>query len=103
MATINITEANSLAALGGTTAQLALGTPFTAVQNHTLTTTSTTSNAFNASTRFVSVNADAACFIVFGTTTASLTASVTNGTRILTGETRYFGVVGGGVVSAITP
>ena len=102
MSTINITEYRSLAQVGTQTGMFP-GTPAIAWQNHTLATTSTQSNAFNAATSLVEVNADAACFVIFGTTTASITASTTVGTRLLTGETRMFGVVGGGVLAAVIP
>lgn len=102
MSTVNIVEYAVLGAAGTSQGQ-ASATPFLAVQNHTLATTSTQSNAFNTNTKYVEVNTDAACFIIFGTTTASITASTTNGARLVTGETRRFAVVGGGVLAAVIP
>ena len=101
MSTINITEYRSLAQIGTFTGQFP-GTPALAFQNHTLATTSTTSNTFSAATNLVAVNADAACFVLFGTA-APITASTTSGARILTGETQLFGVAPGTLLAAVIP
>lgn len=101
MATINIAEYRSLAQIGTHTGVFP-GAPILAVQNHTLATTSTASNTFSAYTNVIEVNADAACFIVFKSE-APITASTTNGTRLISGETRLFGVQPGWLLAAVTP
>lgn len=100
MATINITEYRSLAQIGTFTGQFP-GAPALAFQNHTLSTTSTASNTFSAQTFLVEVNADAACFVLFQTA-GPITASTTTGSRLLTGETRMFGVAPGMLLAAVT-
>ena len=56
------------------------------------------SNAFNANTNFVRIEADAVCSILFG---SNPTAAATN-KRISAGVPEYFGVIPGQKVAVIT-
>lgn len=66
-----------------------------------VTSSMSTTSGWTANTRFVMVNTDTACFLAFGGTTASITAT-TSAHRLGANETRFYGVNPGGVLAAVT-
>lgn len=92
MATLYITEfaVMSLAAM-------APQTPPVAEQDVAIGGSSVASNPFNASTRFIMVNCDAACSLAFG----SAPVAVTTAHRMAANETRFYGVQPGQEVAVI--
>lgn len=72
-------------------------------QSFAITTSSamSTTSGWSTSTRFVMVNTDTACFLKFGGTTATITAT-TSFHRLGANETRFYGVNPGGVMAAVT-
>ena len=74
-----------------------------AEQSFAITTSSAMSSTagWNANTRFVMVSTDTACFLKFGGTTATITAT-TSAHRMAANETRFYGVNAGGVLAVVT-
>jgi hypothetical protein len=99
MATLYISEYESLALdNAGRTVQIVKEAAIT-TQTVTPGATHTESSAFNARTRFVRIHTDTACTILFG---ASPVATATNGPRLAADQTEIFGVSGGMKLSCIT-
>ena len=106
MPTVYISELANLTTPGsfGTPVQAPfVGNGTVAEQSFAISVTSSMSSTagWNASTRFIMVNTDTACFLKFGGTTASLTAT-TSAHRMAANETRFYGVNPGGVVAVVT-
>lgn len=100
MATLYITECAYIAttAFAGDVAQ-APSMPPIAEQHLTINTT-VASAAFNAATRFIMVNADAACSLAFSADGTDPTAVVT-AHRMGANETRFYGVNPGGKIAVV--
>lgn len=106
MATIYISELANLTTPGtfGTPVQAPfVGNGAVAEQSFAITSSSAMSSTagWSTSTRFIMVNTDTACFLKFGGTTATITATV-SAHRMAANETRFYGVNPGGVLAAVT-
>ena len=66
-----------------------------------VTSAMSTTSGWLSTTRFIQVNTDTACFLAFGGTTATITAT-TSYHRMGANETRFYGVNPGGVLAAVT-
>ena len=106
MPTIYISELANLTTPG------TFGTPVQApfVGNGTLreqsfaisvTSAMSTNTGWLSTTRFIMVNTDTTCFLAFGGTTATITAT-TSAHRVAANETRFYGVNHGGVLAVVT-
>lgn len=96
MSTLKVTEYATLARDGQNWIMPVAQEPAIAIQSVSFTTHAE-SSAFNAQTRFVRVQADADCCILFG---ASPTAT-TSHTPLTAGQPEVFGVTPGHKVSAV--
>jgi hypothetical protein len=75
--------------------------PSIADQTISLSGSSAASSAFNAQTKFVRLVTDTTCFIAFGVSGATPSATASNA-MLPANVIEYFGVQGGGKVAAIT-
>ncbi len=66
-----------------------------------VTSAMSTTSGWLSATRFIMVNTDTACFLKFGGTTATITATV-SAHRMAANETRFYGVNEGGVIAVVT-
>jgi hypothetical protein len=106
LATIYITELENLTtpkAFGTAVQAPFIGNGAVAEQSFAISVTSSmsTTSGWSTSTRFVMVHTDTACFLKFGGTTATITAT-TSAHRVAANETRFYGVNPGGVLAAVT-
>ncbi len=68
-------------------------------QTRTISGTSAQASALNARTRVVRLHADTDCYVLFGTNPTAITAA---GTKMIAGQTEYFGVAPSTKIAVIT-
>lgn len=101
MASLYITECNQIANIPNAYYAMAPCMPGTAEQKLTITTTSTASNTFSATTFFVMVETDATCSLAFSTNSTTVSAT-TSAHRMAAGEVRFYGVNPGATISVVS-
>jgi hypothetical protein len=103
MATLSIAEFDQLVITDNSVPNFGKLSPNTKYQTVAIGGSSTASNAFASTTRFVRVAADADCSIVISPP-GSGTIAATTSTMFVAANQRgeYFGVDAGGIISAIT-
>ena len=102
MATLYVTEFSDVLkgiGAGQNVGQIALAPGPVASQKFTISGTTAQSAAFNSATRFVRLQTDTACYVIFGSSPTALTAQ---SMPLAANAPEYFAVNGGDKVAAIT-
>lgn len=97
MANLNITEYSGILAYWTTASAQMVVQPSVTVQNVAIAGASAQSAAFNANTNIIRINTDAICAVLVGSSPTALTSS----TRLVVGQTEYFGVKAGDKIAVI--
>lgn len=100
MAKINVTEFRGIQSwYTNASAQVPVNPPAVAAYDIAVSGTSAPSSAFDANTNVIRVQADSICAIIIGPGTP---VALATSTRMVAGQTEYFGVVPGHKIAAIT-